>query len=267
VAATEDRARQAQAEIQRLAGEVHKLRADRERLNTRIGSLERVIDITGSILRRTVEKQAAAAQAPPQPSPPIIAALSMPPLQSALAPWPAVASAPPEPSVPATKPAEATAPKPVEAAAPKSDVAPAKIAEAAQEKPTIDTAPKHRATAEVRMPPQRVAALPVRRATPAPVKPAFAIDLGGALTTETLRSHYADEGEFRAASEQSVSNGRPRPPPRPPALSAAGRAAADLRDNDAVLRGARNSTRRLPADAICRRPGGAALTFGIGCQA
>ncbi len=185
VAAAERRARQAQAETLRLASEVRKLRADRERLNTRLASLERDVDMTGSILRQTAEKHAApAADPPPQPLAPIIAPLSVPPLKTALASWPVMAAPPPQPIAPAAKPAEVPPPKPAAAA-------PAKAAEAAPHKAALESAPKSRPTVAVPMPPVRVAALPARHPAPAPVQPAFAVDLGGASSTAMLRSRWS----------------------------------------------------------------------------
>jgi hypothetical protein len=151
-------------ETRRLADEMRRLAADRDRLKERVANLEHSFDdMTGSI--KTVMLANAAAQSvkdEPKESKEKVAAAPPPPQVAAPAAMPAPTAAPPPPA--AAKPTE---PAPPAAAPP---VAPGQ-------------------TEIVPMPPVRVAStLPEAPADPAKVD--FAVDLGGRLSMNALRQHW-----------------------------------------------------------------------------
>jgi hypothetical protein len=134
---------------------------DRERLHTRIASLERKLeDTTGSITQQqanlaakvaSVATRPAAPPAPPAPVMPILAPLAMPAAAVPVGSWPM-----PAPTLP---PAE-----------------------------TVEAAP---APAKVPLPPERVALAPVEEpAAEAPRKPEIGIDLGGAANLDVLNARW-----------------------------------------------------------------------------
>jgi len=176
------RANENEAETQRLAAQLRDLAADRERLTARIATLERNLeDVTGSIKQRADK-----ADAPATP-PPVATADSPPPMPSAPAVEAAEQAASPA-SLPALKPlrpppvSEAASADPPPPADPKiADAAPRQAPELAQPLPE-----------PIPLPPVRVAAVANETAaTPSPTRPEFAIDLGGGVTVEALRIHWA----------------------------------------------------------------------------
>jgi hypothetical protein len=139
------------AEIRRLETLVVALTDDRDRLHTRIASLERKLeDTTGSIKQQQATLAAKVAAVPPPPPPPqpvmpILAPLSSPPGLIPDGAWPA----------PQLPPAE-----------------------------TVEAAP-------VPLPPTRVALAPVEEpAAEAPRKPEIGIDLGGAANLDVLNARW-----------------------------------------------------------------------------
>ena len=168
---------EAKAETKRLAAQVRELAADRERLTTRIATLERNLeDMTGSIKQQSERLAAARAANTPPPAP------------SAPATTPAIVAAtrPPTPALPALMPlaipalSEAAASWPPTTTPPEA-AEPATPRESAQ--PAAGPAP----------PPVRVAAAPASEsaAAPPPAKPDYGIDLGSAGSLEALRIHWA----------------------------------------------------------------------------
>jgi hypothetical protein len=148
------------AESQRLALQVRDLTADREKLNARIATLEHNLeDMTGSIKQQTAQLAAA---------------------RAVMAPPPTLGAPATTASVPAAKPAlpalTPITPKVV------TEPAPSASEPAAAEK-----------TAEVPMPPVRVAAAPASEpaAEPPSAKIEFGVDLGAAASMEALRMHWA----------------------------------------------------------------------------
>jgi len=159
------------AEMMRLAATVRELSADRDRLKSRIASLEQTLDDTTGSIKKQVDEVAAAQsavqsaikeQAPPAPSAPTIAvatmpSMTLPPTGPALSQWPHHSAQ--EASVPPPTPAPAPA-----------------LAPAAQ-----------------------VASLPVPREAmsssvsnkPPVAKKEFGADLGSAATLEALRAHWS----------------------------------------------------------------------------
>jgi hypothetical protein len=139
------------AEIRRLETLVVALTDDRERLHTRIASLERKLeDTTGSIKQQQATLAAKVAAVPPpapppQPVVPILAPLSLPPAMIPGSAWPA----------PQLPPAE-----------------------------TVESVP-------VPLPPTRVALAPAEEpAAEAPRKPEIGIDLGGAANLDVLNARW-----------------------------------------------------------------------------
>jgi hypothetical protein len=143
-------ASEADAEVKRLDALVVALANDRERLHTRIASLERKLeDTTGSIKQQQATLAAKVASPPPPPAPvmPILAPLAMPPAAVPAGSWPE-----PAPTLPPAETVEA-APAPVQ---------PERVALAPVEEP-------------VREPPR---------------KPEIGIDLGGAANLEVLNARW-----------------------------------------------------------------------------
>lgn len=148
------------AETMRLAAAVRELSADRDRLKSRIASLEQTLDDTTGSIKKQVEEVAAAQsaakeQAAPVPSAPATAAVTMPsmtlpPSGPVLSPWPH------------QRVQEASVPTPLPA-------------------PALQ-------------PPTHVASLPVESEKPAsrpPAKREFGADLGSAASMESLRTHWS----------------------------------------------------------------------------
>jgi hypothetical protein len=150
------------AETQRLALQVRDLTADREKLNARIATLEHSLeDMTGSIKQQTAQLAAAraATTTPPALSAPVTTTASVPAAKQ---------------SLPALTP---ITPKIV-----------TETASAASEPPAEEK------TAEVPMPPVRVAAAPASEPAaepPSSAKIEFGVDLGAASSMEALRMHWA----------------------------------------------------------------------------
>ena len=146
-------------ETRRLADEVRRLAADRDRLKERVALLERSFDdMTGSI--KTVMLANAVAQSVK--------------VESKETKEKVAAAPPPQVAAPAAMPSPAVAPTPPAAAKPVEPSAPA-------------VAPGQ--TEIVPLPPVRVASTAPE--TPAaPAKVDFAIDLGGRLSMDALRQHW-----------------------------------------------------------------------------
>jgi hypothetical protein len=172
------------AETQRLALQVRDLTADRDKLNARIATLEHNLeDMTGSIKQQTAHLAAArAAMAPPS-------TLSAPTTTA---------------SIPAAKPS-------LPALAP---ITPKIVTEPAAAAPAPPVSGK---TAEVPMPPVRIAAAPASEpaAMPPPAKIEFGVDLGAAASLEALRMHWAavkaNYGPLLAGLHPLVSEHRKQP--------------------------------------------------------
>jgi hypothetical protein len=161
------------AEIARLQAEVNVLLADRDRLATRVASLERNLeDLTGSIRHLSAPPAAVPAPAPKAAEP--VAAAEPPPRRVEPA---ATAAPPPKPAAPET--VAATAAPPADAShqpgAAKSGEPAAPPTESAEAAPG--------AAAAVPMPPERIAALPP--------KPEFGIALAGASNVALLHMQWA----------------------------------------------------------------------------
>jgi hypothetical protein len=183
-----------EGQVQRLAALVDVLAIERERLTTRINTLERNLDdVTGAIKR-----QAAAAVPPPAPmaaAPPVSWAAPSPPL-SVPSPPPAIPVPAPikeaarEVAPPPTPPAAAAARQPPAAAPPASP--PERLANApAPPPPTAAAARQPPAAAPPASPPERLAHAPAAPTTAPDAADAgksdFAVDVGGAANFDGLR--------------------------------------------------------------------------------
>jgi outer membrane murein-binding lipoprotein Lpp len=149
------------AETERLALQVRELTADREKLNARIATLEHNLeDMTGSIKQQPA--QLAASRAAMTAPPPAVSA-----------PTTTASVSPAKPLLPALAP-----------------ITPKVVTETAPAAPEPPTAEK---TAEVPMPPVRIAAVPASEpaAEKPPAKVEFGVDLGAASSLEALRMHWA----------------------------------------------------------------------------
>ncbi len=193
------------AEMQRLETAVHTLTADRDRLASRLASLEQNLDdMTGSIKAVTDATAAARAatdevkvkiaQRPPAAPPPVAPpAMNFPPIISMVgASPPSVPAAAPMPSP--AKPAEVKPAKPLEAnaQAPSEPGAPAK-----QNAALVHAAPSAPPAAPpklvaVPMPPTHVASVTRDPAQPAPpARREFGIDVAGARSIGALHAQWA----------------------------------------------------------------------------
>jgi len=182
-----------EGQLQRLTAVVDALTADRERLATRLNSIERNLDdITGA-----VKRQAVTAAVPPSPAaPPPAAAPPAPAPTAALPLLPLIVPSPP-PTMPV----------------------PAPIKEAAKEAQPAPTAPPTIATrpAPPASPPERTANAPAPApAVTTPAAPAadaevakseFAVDVGGAANFDGLRVLW---GSTKGASPTLVEGLHPR---------------------------------------------------------
>jgi hypothetical protein len=176
-------ARETQTEAKRLSLAIDTLNSDRDRLYSRVTSVEQGLEsVTGSIKRQT---QAAApitvepapqtaAQLPPAPAPPLIG--------------PVASTAPPLEVVPAKPVAAAPAPMPAPLMASKSMMAPPDAAATKLSEPapaeTAPAAPEQIASVQTAAPEPAVSEAP---AVAVP-RTEFGIDLGGANSVDGLRA-------------------------------------------------------------------------------
>lgn len=222
LAAAERRADQAQAETRRLVVQLRELSADRNRLNTRLASLERsVSDMTGSISRQiaAVKASSPGPASPPALPSPLFAPLVLPAGPTATKPGAAAReqgeSAKPVPvvdkpastkatSIPAAASSEAkaiplrstpaagaevmVAPLPAPSGPAKPDVSHASSAPQMLER----LAPKVVTTVRMPVPPARVAALTTGQPPQAAAKHQYAVSLGSARSSDFLRAQWAE---------------------------------------------------------------------------
>jgi len=151
------------AEIARLQAEVNVLSADRDRLDTRLASLERnLADLTGSIKHLTAPPAAA-----PEPAP--------------------QAAEPAATTEPSSKPAEAAAEPPPKPAAPETVAAPAAPPADAAHEPSAPAAE----TAVAQPTASPTVAPPLARVAALPPKPEFGIALAAASNMALLHMQWA----------------------------------------------------------------------------
>jgi hypothetical protein len=164
-------------ETRRLNEQVRLLAADQDRLIQRVSVLERNLeDVTGSIRRRDAAAQAA--------SPPAHATVPVV-IASTTSPWPA----PPEPPSEQT-PAARTDPQPLET---KPEPAPEVTAALSSDTPLPPVRPAAEEVlgappaVESPKPPPGWQALPSPTSEPKGIRPAYGVDLGGAVSVDRLR--------------------------------------------------------------------------------
>lgn len=194
--------RETQAESRRLSQAIETLNGDRDRLYTRVTSVEQGLEsVTGSIKRQTVAAApptVAAAPVPVPAPPPAVATVEPAPAPQAAAPPPSVAAPAPligpvasaapvaEPASPAKPGAIMAAPMP--ASAPlmtsKSIMAPPDPAATRLSEPVAEPAPEVVAAVQPAAP-EPAAAEPPAVAVP---RTEFGIDLGGANSVDGLRA-------------------------------------------------------------------------------
>jgi len=152
----------------KLAEDVRQLTAERERLNTRLASLEHLLeDVTGSVKRQAAVQEAARLPRAPEPAPADPVATPTSSASKPVAPGAAAIAATGTPAPAPTISAPATM--------------------SAAEAPAVEPTPVPQT---VPLPPERIAAIE----PPAPemaLKPEIGIDLGGASSPEALRAHWA----------------------------------------------------------------------------
>jgi hypothetical protein len=187
-------ARETQTEAKRLSLAIDTLNSDRDRLYSRVTSVEQGLEsITGSIKRQTpatavVASPPAAAAITVEPSPAPQAAAQLPPLPAPPLIGPVVSTAPPLEAAPAKPVPAAPAPMPAPLMASKSMMAPPDAAATKLTEPApAETAP---AAPEQIASMQAVAPEPAVTEAPAVAVPRteFGIDLGGANSLDGLRA-------------------------------------------------------------------------------
>ena len=175
------RAVENEAKTRRLAAEVEALTADRDRLTTRLASLEQQLgDVTGSIKAQAASPASAPPAKPPTAKLPRLAPLAMPDAADTAAPWPD----PPQ----------------TQAAIPAADV---------------PLPPTRVATIPIVKPEPAPAIVPAPEPTP---KMEYGVDLGSALTLDQLRQRWAavkaNYGPLLSGLHPiAVQDQRPRHPP------------------------------------------------------
>ena len=193
-------AKETQTEARRLSQAIETLNGDRDRLYSRVTSIEQGLEsVTGSIKRQSVATAAPVA-APPTLPPALVSPATVEPVLHVTAPPPMATPVSPAPSVApvAATPPAAETPRPSAAAAiaPSAPLMPAKsilappepVASKLSEPPAPEPVPAAapETTASIQIPPDpTVAAEPV--AVPVP-RTEFGVDLGGANSVEGLRA-------------------------------------------------------------------------------
>jgi hypothetical protein len=150
----------------KLAEDVRQLTAERERLNTRLASLEHLLeDVTGSVKRQAAAQEAARLPKAAEPA-----------SANSIATSTSSASKPAAPSVAAA--VASGTPTPTISASATTSAADAPAAEPAATLPAVP------------LPPERFAAVETPTAD-LMQKPEIGVDLGGALSPDALRAHWA----------------------------------------------------------------------------
>ncbi len=185
------RAVENEAKTRRLATEVEALTADRDRLATRLASLEQQLgDVTGSIKAQAAAPASTPSAKPPAAKLPQLAPLAMPDAADAGAPWPD----PPQ----------------TQAAVPAADV---------------PLPPTRVATIPIVKPEPAPAIVPAPEPTP---KMEYGVDLGNAAhARSTAPALGRSESQLRPAAQRTASDRSARPAPASPSVPAGGRPAAD----------------------------------------
>ena len=197
-------AKETQNEARRLSQAIETLNGDRDRLYSRVTSIEQGLEsVTGSIKRQAVATVAPALPALPTALPP--ATLSPATVEPVLhvnavpsmTPAPSMPASPPPSIAPVTVVAPVEPPRPSAAAsiaasaplmAPKSILAPPDAPAARlSEPPSPEPAKAPETTASIHPPVPEPAAITEPRATPVP-RTEFGVDLGGANSVEGLRA-------------------------------------------------------------------------------
>ena len=193
-------AKETQTEARRLSQAIETLNSDRDRLYSRVTSIEQGLEsVTGSIKRQSVAPVAAATPMIGPPAPPAtVSAATVEPVLHVPAQPPMPAPSPPAPTiapVAVAPPVETTRPSAAASIAasaplmpPKSIMAPPDVAATKLSEPApTELAPASETTASVPTPAPEPAAISEPAAKPVP-RTEFGVDLGGANSVEGLRA-------------------------------------------------------------------------------